>query len=287
MNHYSMPAKSRTAPALWVAVLLILALCTGLFFCAGRQAEAATEREFSLLRQLSQLDAGRTVSGDEFDFFTKLLRKNTNVSDEASVQDYIRKINAEFYLSSQLGLCEPFDYETHRYRTEAENKDRAMKKLNGQVYYGPDSFSEATYFEYLHSCLRSDLLRWLVGHRDADMIAAAWDYYDSTPERFTRLLSITYEITQNGVTEQKELESSLFRSMGQLDPYLMDFLGLAQTGEETVLEDGRRVKKCSTDTELIDFDENEPFVVESWLTAQVIEPLLDTIAAQSQLVFQA
>ena len=242
---------------------------------------------FPTLRALAALGTDRTVTPAEYDFLAGLAAKEGRGQDEAAVRAYISTISAEFLLGSHLDLCEPFDYALLQYRTQAENQDRAMKKLAGQVYYGPDSFTEEGYFEYLHSCLRSDLLTWLVDHRDGDMVEAARSYYEKNEVRFTAIKSVTYQVTQDGVTETRTLEDTMFRTMGQSDPALMDFLERAQPGDSALLPDGtgRTVQKCSITTDLTPFEEQEPYVVELWLNQEALDPLVDAIAANSKLVF--
>ena len=242
---------------------------------------------FPLLKELSELSADRTISSDEYAFFVKLAEKQDIGTEEKDVKKYIAEINAEFYLGSQMGVCEPFSYQVHSYRTEAENKDRAMKKLNGQLYYGPDSFSEESYFEYIHSRLRSDILTWLVAHRDEDMMKAARKFFDRNEKRFAAIKEVTYEVTANGVTEQKVLEDTMFRTMGQSDPTLMDALEKGEIGEERILEDGtgRTVKKLDVVTEVTPFEDQATYVLELWLNNEVLDQLIGAIAENSSLVF--
>ena len=269
------------AAVLFAAVLVLAAIV----FLWARPSRGGTR--FALLHDLAALDAGRTVTQEEYDFFAGVAAKQGIGEDADSVKAYIGSINAEFYLGSQLGLCEPFDYASFQYRTQAENNDRAMKKLAGQVYYGPDSFTEESYFEYLHSCLRSDILTWLVDHRDEDMVRRAEAFFHENEERFAPITSVTYEITEDGVTETKTMENTVFKTMGQSDPTLMDFLSQAQDGEETVLNDGtgRRVKRIGITTELASFASQERFVVEIWLMQEVMDELIAAIAQNSGLVF--
>ena len=273
----------KIGPFLLTAVLITAAVIGGIVLAFNR----GNNDSFPMLKELSKLSADRTISSDEYAFFAKLAEKQDLGTDEASIKKYIAEINAEFYLGSQLDVCEPFNYQVHSYRTEAENKDRAMKKLNGQLYYGPDSFSEESYFEYLHSRLRSDILTWLVAHRDADMTKAAHKFFDRNEKRFAAIKKVTYEVTKNGVTEQKVLEDTMFRTMGQSDPTLMDALEKGEIGEERVLKDGtgRTVKKLDVVTEVTPFEDQVPYVVELWLNNEVLDRLIESIAANSSLVF--
>lgn len=273
----------KLGPFLLTTVLIAAAVIGGIVLACNR----GNNDSFPLLKELSELSADRTISSDEYAFFVKLAEKQDIGTEEKDVKNYIAEINAEFYLGSQMGVCEPFSYQVHSYRTEAENKDRAMKKLNGQLYYGPDSFSEESYFEYIHSRLRSDILTWLVAHRDEDMMKAARKFFDRNEKRFAAIKEVTYEVTANGVTEQKVLEDTMFRTMGQSDPTLMDALEKGEIGEERILEDGtgRTVKKLDVVTEVTPFEDQATYVLELWLNNEVLDQLIGAIAENSSLVF--
>ena len=267
-----------------LAAAVVLVLLAGGFFWLRKETARAA---FPLLEELSALQADRTVSAEEQAFFAELLRKDGQDPTAEAVQQYAAEINATFYLGSRMDLCEPFTYETLRYRTEAENNDRAMKKLTGQLYYGPDAFSEVGYFEYRYSRLHSDMITWLADRRDDAMTQAARDFYDTHQEQFTGVKSVTYQITEDGVTKTKTMDNTLFRTMGQSDPALMDCLERSEIGEKTELTDGtgRVVEKLEMETELLPFAEQERYVVEIWLAQEVLDALIGAVAANTTLVF--
>lgn len=267
-----------------IVVTIIFAVVAAGLFMAHQTTRGDS---FHMLKELSTLSAEREISAEEYEFFAKLARKQGRGEDEADVKAYIGEINAEFYLGSRMEVCEPFDYAVFQYRTQAENTDRAMKKVNGQVYYGPDSFTEESYFEYIYSRLRSDILTWLVDNRDRDMERAAHRFYEAHKDQFTGIKTVTYEVTEDGVTEKKVMENTEFRTMGQSDPTLMDFLESAQVGDEKLLPDGtgRTVRKLDITTDLMPFQGQERYVVELWLVEDVLDELIHTIAGHTELVF--
>ena len=268
----------------------IMILCAVMIFVSSVMLlllKKMDHAEFPLLEDLAALRADRTVSKDEQAFFADLLRKQGQDSGDETVQQYVAKINAAFYLGSRMELCEPFSYEALCYRTEAENNDRAMKKLTGQLYYGPDSFSVAGHFEYRYNRLYSDMITWLADRRDDAMIQASYDFYQAHKEQFTGVKSVTYRITEDGFTETKTMDNTMFRTMGHSDPSLMDFLERSEIGEITELTDGsgRTVEKLGMETELMSFTEHERYIVEIWLTQEVLDALIGAIAAHTTLVF--
>lgn len=284
MNTEKKQHKRKNTGAPLLAIVLIFAAAVGGMFLMHKSSQ---RNAFPVLRELSALSADRTVTPEEYKFFSQITAKQGVGSDEAAVKNFIAEISAEFYLGSKMDLCEPFDYQVFQYRTQAENQDRAMKKVTGQLYYGPDSFSEESYFEYIHSRLRSDMLSWLVAKRDGDMVEAARQFFKDNEKRFAAIKTVTYELTRDGVTEEKVLEDTMFRTMGQSDPTLMDALEKCEIGESRELKDGtgRTVKKLDIKTEITPFEDQEPYVVELWLNNEVLDKLISAVADNSKLVF--
>ncbi len=234
----------------------------------------------------------RTASAEEVAFFQEQVARSqgslTAETLQGQTKQYINAVNAVYLLGSQLGICEPFDFAQLQQQHEAENADRQKKKQMGEVYYGPDSLSLTSFFQYQYNRIQADILTYLLDHRDEAMVQQARQFYEQNPKNFTRITQVRYEITQAGETTEYTLESDAFRSMGQSDPLLMDFLAQARDGEEICLGDGadqRTVKKLGTMTELLDFDENERLATEMYLLEDVMDALLAQIAQKNEVVF--
>ena len=131
------------------------------------------------------------------------------------------------------------------------------------------------------------MLTWLVERRDHDMVEGARHFFKANEKRFAAIKKVTYELTRDGVTEEKVLEDTMFKTMGQSDPTLMDALEKCEIGEERTLRDGtgRSVKKLDVVTEVTPFEDQEQYVVEQWLNHEVLDKLIDSIAENSTLVF--
>ena len=271
-QNYKMELKKQLAGGLCLLAMLLSAL-----WLAGCGA---------------QKDQPHRVSPEEMDFFIAQVQRNvTSLSEEEqqqAAQNYIIEVNAVYWLGSELELCEPFDFERLQKDWEEENAQRESKRETGEVYYGPDVLSLEVYFPYQYSALQSDIVRTILDNRDDALVADARAFYDANPDFFTKLTSVQYETTMDGETTQDTIPAEEFRFYGQSNPQLMDFLSMAQDGEETVLTAGETeytVKRLGVTTELVDFDENERMVVEMFLNYERMDQWLDQIAQAHPVVF--
>ena len=262
----------------WLAVLGAALLVLGLAACStGGTAQPGREHR---------------VSPEEMDFFKGQIQRNVgNLSQEeleAAAQDYITQVNAVYWLGSELGLCEPFDFGVLQQDWEDENAQRESKRQTGEVYYGPDTLTLDVYFPYQYSALQSDIVRTILDRRDEALVADARAFYQANPDMFTQVTAVDYEIIQGGETTRHTIPAEEFRFYGQSNPLLMDFLSAAQDGEETVLTAGETeytVKRLGVTTELLDFEENERTIVEIFLNQERMGQWLAQIAAEHPVLF--
>ena len=234
----------------------------------------------------------RTAGAEESEFFREYIRKNTSqVSpdqlDQAAEQS-LNEYQALTALGEELGICQPYSFEQLQADCEQENEERARKKQTGEVFFGPETLSLDSYFQYSYSALQADILTALLDGRDEAMVAQARAFYDENLDLFTRVASVRCVISENGITQEHVLQRDEFRALGQSDPVLMDFLSEAEDGEEAVLgsgEDARRVKRLGVTTELLDFNANERMIVETYLTAQWIPEWIGQYLDAHKIVF--
>lgn len=275
-----------------VLVLCIVILIVALILI-GRITRSGSDKASGLVEDLYNLSGyARTASVEEVVFFQEqVLRSQSNLPEETlqiQTKQYLNMVNAVYLLGNQLGICEPFDFAQLQMQQEAENAERQQKKQQGEVYYGPDSLSLTSFFQYQYNRMQADILTFLLDHRDEGMVQQARRFYEQNAKNFTRIKQVRYEITQAGETTEYTLESDAFRSMGQSDPLLMDFLAQASDGEKICFGEGadqRTVKKLGVTTELLDFDENERLATEMYLLEDVMDDLLAQIAQKNEVVF--
>ena len=240
----------------------------------------------------AQKDGTHHVSPEELAFFKGQVERNvSNLSEqelEEAAKQYIREVNAVYWLGSELELCQPFDFETLQADWEKENADRENKRETGEVFYGPDVLSLEVYFPYQYSALQSDITRKILDERDEALVADARRYYEQNPDYFTKITSVTYQSTVDGETTEHTIPEEEFRFTGQSNPELMDFLSTAADGEDATLSAGENaytVKRLGITTELMDFDENERMVVEMFVGQVRMGEWLEQIAQMHPVTF--
>ncbi len=284
-----MPRKAR----LWLAAAAIAAvavMATVLVWNSRPQNEKA-----GLIARLSAYQAPiRTVGREEYDFFSDFVRQNRSAPTEAAAleqfaKDYINAVNAKFALGSSLGLCENYDYSAMLFRMEQENTIRQAKSANGEAVYGPVRFTPRSYFDYLESNLETDLVNYLVEHADSTMEAEAKAYYDASPALFEQLVSITYELEENGVSRLETLTSEDMRTLERADSPLAEFLYAAQPNETLEYQSPEGLPCRATLIEVLyeipSYDDAASVVMRSWLNAQVMDSLYASVAQRAPAVF--
>lgn len=268
-----------------VAVLLAVFLGRG----GGEKAPSG-----GLLEELAAYRGySRTVSEEELDFFRELTKDDVPDGQDAEeyTRAYISLVDAKFYLGSQLGLCDRFDYAAMTLRLEQENTIRAAKVADGQAVYGVTSYTPGSYFRYLEAELDADLVEYLVSHADQAMEEGAKAYFDAHADTFVQLDSITYQVEENGESSTVTAERSTLRNLENSDPTLSDFLYSAQPGDamdyQTPEGTDRRVTLVETATQMPTFDEARSSALDSWLRAEVLDGLYATLAEQNPVQFES
>ena len=215
--------------------MLALVICIGIFW--GTKTSGSTEKMSGIWEQINSYRGYvREVSNEEYEFYESLVRRNIagDTGEEevkTLVQEYAAKVNAVFYLGSQLGLCEPYSFENLKLRKEQENASRQEKLEAGEVIYGLKEFSLQTYFQYTLDNLQIDLLGYLEEHADDEVLKMAENYYEEHKKEFRYRVEVVCEQTIGEKTEILKVDLDMLNHLGKADPALGDFLRLAEIGE--------------------------------------------------------
>ena len=215
--------------------MLALVICIGIFL--GTKTSGSTEKISGIWEQINSYRGYvREVSNEEYEFYESLVRRNIagDTGEEevkTLVQEYAAKVNAVFYLGSQLGLCEPYSFENLKLRKEQENASRQEKLEAGEVIYGLKEFSLQTYFQYTLDNLQIDLLGYLEEHADDEVLKMAENYYEEHKKEFRYRVEVVCEQTIGEKTEILKVDLDMLNHLGKADPALGDFLRLAEIGE--------------------------------------------------------
>ncbi len=295
-NGSGFKSRPRAAKFIVIFVVAVLFAAAAVFALITRGDEEADTVPDDIITQISGYKGyTRVVSREEFDFFKALVARDLeNGADDETVEDatreYINTVNAEFYLGSKLGLCEVYDFSAMQYRMETENADRQAKSESGEVFYGPQSFTLTTYFQYIYSNLQSDLLNYLVSNATEDMLRGARDYYDATPSLHQSLQSITYKITENGASETVNITADEYRTLQNSDETLADFISEADEGDTMTYEYSgvtREVELVSVEYAEATFEDNAAVILRYYISENVLDGLIETVAENNPVEFSA
>lgn len=260
--------------------VLILGICFMGIAACGKSHENAQEGE------------KRKADPEEIAFFQEQVERNVSDLSEEELEkatlQYMNEVNAVYWMGSELGICDPFDFSQLQKEWKEENQERESKEQSGEVYYGPDSLSLDVYFPYKYSALQSDIVREILDHRDEELVEDARKFYEENPEAFTKVTAVTYQSTVEGETTEYTITSDQFRAFGQSNPQLMDFLAMAEDGDEITINSGATehlVKKLGVTTEKVAFEENERTVVEMFLSHERFAEWIQQIAEKHGVEF--
>ena len=298
MSKHTEKQTKRSAPGggtVWgIAIAAVLVLAAVIVLASALSRDRTTEEPEGLIAELlAWRGASRTVGQEEYDFFYELLVQDNASAGEEELdrltRERIAEVNARFALGSYLGLCQPYDFAVMEFRMEQENAIRKAKADRGETVYGATQFDLNTYFSYLDSTLEAEIVNYLVEHADQPMLEQARVYYDAHRSSFEQLVSITYELEENGQTTSETLTSAGMRSIQNADGTLADFLYTAQPGE--VLEyqspDGvsRRATLIDAVYEIPEFEDTVSAAVLAWLNVDVMDGLYASIAQNAPVTF--
>ncbi|MGN0335364.1 MAG: hypothetical protein ACI4DV_06855 [Lachnospiraceae bacterium] len=195
------------------------------------------EEESSLLKDLRDTKGYiRTVGADEYHFFEKLVKRDSTgeLSEqelERQTRDKINRVNAEFLLANQMGLCSPYSFESFQREMENENTLRKLKKEKKEVFYGPEEFDLITYYDYISGNLKLDMVSFVAGHADSEVKEGAENYFKDHAENYRSVKSIRYLLTEGGISEEKILLYEDMSSLEKTDSVLFDILRSGKEGD--------------------------------------------------------
>lgn len=236
----------------------------------------------------------REISKEEYEFYEYFVRrdvaKETSEEEiEARVKEYAARVNAVFYLGSQLELCEPYSFEELKLRKEQENASRQEKLEAGEAVYGLKEFNLQTYFQYTLDNVQVDLMGYLEEHADDEIRRMAENYYEEHREEFQYRVEVIYEQTIGTNTEMLSADADMLSHMGKADPALGDFLGLAEIGDvyQDAYEGQERVI-CLKDIiyNKEGYQHNAEMVLYQFVRNELYDLIITTIAKNNPVRFE-
>jgi len=237
----------------------------------------------------------RRVSKSEYAFIMRQVKRDNYDAtaeelDEMTVR-FIYEINARYAIGYQLGVSGLFTYEDMQVALAEENADRARMKATGEVFYGPESFDESTFFTSQYANLDNLIVNELHSRNVGDTIQEEVRvYFEGRRERYNYLESVTYEETINGHTEVKTAGRGDLRAMGfnedhELQPFLLEAV-IGSVYEDELLDIGpRTVTLLSADIFEPTFEEASFSATNDYLYLYYIPGLIDRSIELTRLRF--
>lgn len=274
--------KKKKTYKMWLAMSVILVVVL-----AGFVLEKTENKKDDI--SLSQLhdEQGyiRKVGTEEYDFFKKLVDRNLpdNLSEEeldALTKEKINRSNAEFMLANQMDLCEPYSFENFRKDMENENSQRKLKKEKGEVFYGPVKFDLITYYYYVSTNQKLDMVSFVMENADEQVMEGARAYFEEFSEKYLTIEKIKYLLTENGEQQEKIIKREELSTLEKTDSILFEFLyygKINDTMEYLYNNNQRIVQIISVEYEELSFENNIERVVRDYITNVYLEEWIQKI----------
>lgn len=247
---------------------------------------SAPKEENTILKELQAKNGYiRSVGADEYAFFEKLVsRDSTSGMTETELKEQtierINRVNAMFMLANRMELCRPYSFESFQLDMENENSQRKLKKENGEVFYGPVEFSLTTYYDYMSSNIKLDLVQFITSHADSEVQDGAKAYFEEHKENYRTIESVDYLLTVNGREEEETALYEDFSILEKTDGELFEFLYDGSEGEvlESVYQgSSRKIEILSVKYEELTYKNNAERVMRDYITNVYLENWLQEL----------
>ena len=247
---------------------------------------SAPKEENTILKELREKNGYiRSVGADEYAFFEKLVsRDSTSGMTETELKEQtierINRVNAMFMLANRMELCRPYSFDSFQLDMENENSQRKLKKENGEVFYGPVEFSLTTYYDYMSSNIKLDLVQFITSHADSEVQDGAKAYFEEHKENYRTIESVDYLLTVNGREEEETALYEDFSILEKTDGELFEFLYDGSEGEvlESVYQgSSRKIEILSVKYEELTYKNNAERVMRDYITNVYLENWLQEL----------
>ncbi len=274
--------KKKKNYKMWLAVPVILIIVLAGFILL-RTTE--TKKDISLSELKEEQGYIRKADREEYEFFKKLIERNLpeELPEEeldALIREKMNRSNAEFMLANQMGVCDPYTFEGLQKDMEHENEQRKLKKEKGEVFYGPVKFDLITYYNYISTNQKLDMVSLIVQNADTEVMDGARAYFEENSEKYLSVENINYLLTENGETKELSLKREEMSTLEKTDSILFEFLYYGEA-EDTMKysynEIQRTVQIISVEYEELSFENNIERVVRDYVTNVYLENLIQRI----------
>lgn len=285
--------KKKSVGMIIIGILAaVLAAC--LFF--GWKDKGSAEKTSGILEEIySYSGYARVISEEEYEFYEYFVERDlpNDISSEEleeRVKEYANRVNAIFYLGNKLGFCEPYSFESLKFRMEQENASRQAKKEDNEVIYGVEQFNSLSiYFQYTMDNVEASIQGYLEENADQGILDMAERYYNEHQEDFQSITEIVYDQTIDGVTETITADAEELSFYGKSDKGLADFLGTAKIGD--IYEDDYDYQQRIVEVKDVTYTEygyenHEYMALYSLVRNELYDTVLDRVAQNNPVEFE-
>lgn len=277
---------------IWILVsVLLAAVVFGAIFCTGM----VPQKEESVLEQLQSKNGYiRTVGAEEYEFFKKLVDRDsseelTEEELETRTKEKVNRVNAEFLLANQMGLCNPYSFESFQRDMENENSRRKLKKEKNEVFYGPEKFDLITYYNYVSGNLKLDMVAYITENADSQVLDGAEAYFEEYAENYKTIGEINYLLTEGNKTQELVLLREEMSTLEKTDSTLFEFLYYGKeddTMQYSYMDSQRTVQIISVEYEELSFENNVERVMRDYISNVYLEDWIQKIEEESPVEFE-
>lgn len=236
----------------------------------------------------------RTIEDDEYEFFKTLVIRDLSeeLSDEEieeKTKQKINRVNAEFLLANQMGLCKPYSFESFKRDMENENSQRKIKKEKNEVFYGPEEFDLISYFNYVSGNLKLDMVEYITENADREVNDGAKAYFEENKETYRTIEQIEYVFVEDESTQEEILLRQDMSSLEKTDSELFEFLYYGKEGDKLSYSYNgaqREVEITSIVYETLNYSNYAERVMRDYITNIYLEDLILNIEKKNLVEFK-
>lgn len=290
----NMKNQSNKRNLIWILGIVFVIIIAFIFFHFSEIQKQERENHEVLEELKNETGYIRTIEEEEYEFFETLVIRDLsdNLSDkemEEKTKEKINRVNAEFLLANQMGLCKPYSFESFQRDMENENSQRKIKKEKNEVFYGPEEFDLISYYNYISGNLKLGMVEYITKNADREVNNGAQAYFEENKEKYRTIEQVEYLLCEEGNVQEKTLLRQDMSSMEKTDSDLFEFLYYGAEGDKFSYsrnEVFREVEIKSIQYETLNYGNYAERVMRDYITNIYLEDLIQNIEEKNLVEFK-
>lgn len=279
---------------IWIPIIFV-AVVFGIIFFIFYDSKGENDKKDDVLTKFKNIEGYiRIIENDEYDFYKMMVVRDSESDTseeeiEKRTKEKINRINAEFMLGYEMGLCKPYSFESFQRDMENENSQRKIKKEKGEVFYGPAEFNLITYYNYISSNFKLDMVEFITLNATDEINKDAKKYFEENKERYRSIDKISYVIEENGERREQELLREDMSTMEKTESELFEFLYSGKEGDKysySYNDVQKNVEIKAIQYEVLNYSNNAERVMRDYISNIYLEDLIRKIEEKNLVKFQ-